>query len=201
MALNSNIYPTPTIAKSLPVAGNTVGSINATSGLAVRECGNPMSNIRTTEFTFTNYSLAITKTGTTNVYGSAKIYTFPEGFILHLGSVANLTIAGDGTNIVATAPLVTALGSVAAANDATLSSTEADYIASTTSTLAASAGTMYNAATVAPASFAGNAGTAKTININCAGDNTASASATANGTITLNGTIVVTWLPLGDNAS
>lgn len=190
-------FATPTIGRPRTDDAKTVGTVETVAGLGVVEYGAD-TNVRKTVLTFTNYSLAMTRTGTTNVFGGAKVYTYPEGHWALIGAVADVNITG-GTNVVATAPLVTSVGTVTAANDATLSGTEANIIGSVTSTLAANVGTMDNTSHVSPVAFAGHA-TATPVFINCAGNNTADACmTTGNGNIVLNGVITITWIPLGDN--
>lgn len=154
--------------------------------------------IRTVHVNFTNYSLSLARTTTTNVYGGVKLFDFPIGGVFVVGAVAKITTAGDGTNIAATAPLVWSLGTATAGNDATLTSTEANIIPSTVGTLAASAGTFKNTTLATAAAFAGFS-SATACYLNCAGDNAANASATAAGTVTVNGTVDITYIALGGN--
>lgn len=94
-------------------------------------------------FTFTATPVTITDTGGANGgHGNLKFYDFPEATITILGAVSNLSISRVSTGLSATAAVVTSVGTVATAtSDATLTSTEANVIPSTTATLTAGAGT------------------------------------------------------------
>lgn len=169
---------------------------SAVSGLVIKETGT--GAVRQTVLELTNVSVTITRTGTTNVYGGLQLATFPEGVHNVIGAVASLAVTrGETTNMTATAPLVTAVGSVTAGNDATLTSTEVDLIPSTATTLVA--GTKTIGAHLASAAIYNGSTTARPVFLNLAGDNTGSQCvATGNSSVTVTGTIVITWVQLGD---
>jgi hypothetical protein len=119
-----------------------------------------------------------------------KIYDFPEGRILLLGATINgvTTIAGASGGG-ATLPL--ALGTVTAADDATLTGTEVNIIPSTAT---ANGSSTFKAALAAQAQFDGTSA-AVDVYFNAAVTNAVSASAV---TIAVTGTVTLTWINLGD---
>lgn len=181
---------------SIHLLGFGIGAIPIVTGLtSVTE---KMGHIHRSLFTFTNMVITTTDGTTNGAQGSQKIYTFPRGLILILGGTANLTITGDGTGVINTAVVVGAVGSVAPANDATLTSTEANMIPSTASTLTAGAGVTKGRG-VTQTYFDNTTNTNSTqlsANLNFAMPD---ASSTANGTITVTGTVEICWINLGDN--
>ncbi len=188
----SLVSSTPTIHRGRYSKANEVGSVAAVAGLSVTEYGGS-DVVRQTVLTFTNMNQVFTDATGNVYYGGTKVYTFPTSSILVLGTVTSLTIARVGTNLPATASVVGSIGTATAGADATLSSTEADIVASTAATLTGGAGAMYNApsATLSIAASASN--TAKDVYLNWA------ASATSGGTdaLTVNGYIIINWIALG----
>jgi hypothetical protein len=152
--------------------------------------------IRQTTLTIEDLSVATVDADTNGAHGSAILYTFPEGNIHILGAVSDLTVARVGTSIEADAVVVTALGSVATANDnAALTSTEANIIPSTASTLTDGEGVM-NGQSTASATLDGTSSAASCrFNVAVAADDHG-ASADA---FLVNGTVTITWVNLGDN--
>lgn len=127
-------------------------------------------------------------------FGSQKIYDFPDGLISVLGATMDLTITRTGTEIVAGAAVVAAVGTVAAADDATLTSTEANIIPSTAYTLVSGTKQASGVATT-PALFNGTA-TAIDAILNLAVPDADRSDTAENLSIT--GTIVIHWINLGD---
>jgi hypothetical protein len=135
-------------------------------------------------------------------YGGVKIYTMPEGATCMLGAVisGSLTMGVTGTIIDAFTGVV-ALGSVTASTGATLVSTEATWLQSTTMTTAVAKVAVTKALPVAAALTEAGArwydGTTTPgpvyLNVAIADDATHTA---ATGTWT--GTITLTWVMLGD---
>jgi len=127
--------------------------------------------------------------------GSLKIYDWPEGSIVLIGALYNLTITRVGTAITATAAAVGALGTVApGAGDSTLTGTEANIIPSTAGTLTGGVGTLksFNAAPAAP--FDGTT-TPVDVLLNIA---VPDAGITANDSFSVTGTVVILWSDIGD---
>jgi hypothetical protein len=139
-------------------------------------------------------TVTMTDATTNGNEGSAVLYTFPAGNILILGAVADLTLTAGSGGITDTAAVVSSLGSVAAAADATLTSTEANIIPSTTSTLTGGVGAM-NGQSTAPVTLDGTA-TPAVCRLNLA---VPDAGSSADDTIAAAGTVTLTWVNLGDN--
>lgn len=147
-----------------------------------------------TLLTVTNLSIATVDAGAAGAQGSQKIYDFPTGVIQMLGAVMNLTTLAGAGGITDTAALVGAIGSVAAsAADATLTSTEADIIASFAGTLIGGAGVLTKLAGLIATPFDGHT-TPLDAFLNIAVPDAGSAS---NDTVTVNGSILLSWLNLG----
>ena len=106
---------------------------------------NPASTIKIIEETgakkitlkLENHVVPTTDATTNGAYGSVKLYTFPAKNITFLSGSASLTLAKQGAGLADAAAIVYSLGTVAAAADATLTGTEANFIASTAATLTA----------------------------------------------------------------
>lgn len=147
-------------------------------------------------FTFTAQSVTVVDTGGANgAQGNLKFYTFPAANVVILGAVSNLTIARVGTAITATAAVVGSVGTVAAATDnSTLTSTEANVIPSTVSTLTAGAGVTKGEST--SSITVDGTSSAVELYLNFA---VPDAGVTGNDALLVNGTIEVTYLVLMDN--
>ena len=170
------------------------GAVSGT-GVTVVESGD--AALKKTVLTFTNVSVTMTDATTAGSHGSLKVYDFPAGLLSYLGGTTNLTIARVGTAITTTAAVVGAVGTVPTVNDnATLTTTEADLIPSTISTLTAGAGVTKGKYAVAPqVPFDGTA-TAVDAYLNFA---IPDAGSTGNDALLVNGTITLVWSNLGDN--
>lgn len=179
------------LLKNLDVA---VGTKNGT-GVTVKELSGGMKK---TVLTFANVSIPITDATTNGAYGSLKIYDFPEGNLMYAGGTTNLTIARVGTNITTTAAIVGSVGTVAATADATLTSTEADLIPSSTGTLTAGAGTLKGKSVTANLAILDGTTTAKDAYLNFAMPDAAT-TANVNDALLVNGTITLLWANAGDN--
>lgn len=182
-------------ARQLPLQNGSFASLQK----VIYEKGTPVTtsgitaNHRTgatQELTITlvNQSVAIVDAGAAGAGGGLKIYSFPRGNIKVGNFTTNLTISRVGTAITPTAAVVAALGTVAAAADATLTSTEADIIPSTTATLAAGAGTVKARCTAAV--FVDGTAAAKDVYLNFA---IPDAGSTGNDSLLVNGTITLQW--------
>lgn len=153
-----------------------------------------LGNTVTVELTLTSKSIAMTDAGAAGSHGSLKLLDLPAGYIVVVGAVTDLTIARVGTAITATAAVVGSLGSTAVAtDDATLTSTEADIVPSTTATLTAGAGTMDGLATAI--SYQNATSSAKAVYLNFA---IPDAGSTGNDALLVNGKIFLTIVNTGD---
>lgn len=184
-----------TITANAAAPAVVTSGIGAAAGTGVVAAESGDGAVHKTVLTLTNLSVTMTDAGAAGSQGSQKVYDFPEGPIQLLGASYNLTTARVGTAIGATAALVGSLGSVAAgAGDATLTSTEADMIASTTGTLTAGAGTLKKHGSLVATAFDGHT-TALDAILNLA---VPDADSSGNDAVTVNGTITLTWANLGD---
>ena len=152
------------------------------------------SNVHKTILTLAATPVAVTDSGGANGgFGSLKIYDFPDGNVLVLGATTDLNTVATG-GIGATASVVGSLGTVAEATNATLDSTQANIMPSTTGTLTASAGTLDGQSTGVV--VADGTDTAVDLILNFG---VPDAGITANGSIAVTGTVTIVWQNLGDN--
>jgi hypothetical protein len=175
-------------AGSVPVA-------TLQSGVTVEERGDGV--LHQTVFTLVSTSLTITDHTAAGAHGSIKLYDFPAGLIHFLGGSTNLTTLAGAGGVTDTAALVGSVGSVTTATDnATLTTTEADFIPSTTGTLTAGAGTLLGKATASQIAVFDGTATAPDAYLNVA---IPDAGCSANDTLAVSGTITLTWINHGDN--
>lgn len=136
-----------------------------------------------------------------NVAGNVKIYDFPEGRIALLGCIASLaptTTTAIASTLNAGVAGVWALGSVAAAADATLTSTEADMLPSTAWTSSTTINVAAATVTGALAAAAQFNGTATAIDMYLNAAITTATDIDADATVTWTGTVTFHWINLGD---
>jgi hypothetical protein len=176
-----------------PASQGAVPSAAADLGVLASEANGA---IHKTEFAFTGTLVAMTDAGASGSSGSLKIFDLPEGNIVFLGGSTNLTVSRLGTAITATAAVVGALGTVAAAADATLTSTEADLLPSAAATLTAGAGTLKSKSLTAGIAVFDGTATAKDVFLNFA---IPDAGSTGNDSLVVSGTVTLLWASLGDN--
>lgn len=178
--------------------GNTNGSIPVIAGLTVTNEG--AGEYRRTVLKFTNVAIPMIDQAGVIAYKGTKVYDLPEGAILFLGASANLALTKSSTGIIATWNGDFSLGSVIASNNATLTSTEADLIPST-STPAAVAGVSsakgLSTTTEAAKVFNGSV-TATDVYLNFLVDDTDHDVTTTPANLILNGTVTLSWVNLGD---
>lgn len=151
------------------------------------------SAIHKTVLTLTNVKVNIASSGVG--FGHTDIYNFPAGLINILGAVMDLTVNNvGGAEISDTAAVVAAIGTVNAADDATLTSTEANIIPSTAYTLV---GGTKQASGVATSGGLFDGHTAAIVaKLNMAVPD-ADRSDNAED-LTVNGTITIVWTNVGD---
>ena len=187
-------------AKEFPSSGLATSLLGVASFEpgAVNVFEERMGHLRRLFITLTNLVVPTVDATTNGAQGTAVLLTFPRGNIQLLGASSNLTIVGDGTGITTTAAVVSAVGTVVPAVDATLTSTEANILPSYAATLTAGAGVVKGRG-VTGAFFDNTTNTNATqltANLNFA---VPDAGSTANGTITVSGTIQITYYNHGDN--
>lgn len=198
------VYDTDTAGHRAPVEQDLDLSYSGTgvvpaaavaAGVSVAERGGAV--VHQTTLTLTAVSLTMTDATTAGCHGALEVYDFPAGIITFLGATTNLTTLAGAGGIGDTAALVGSVGTVTnAADNATLTSTEADIVPSTTGTLSGGAGVLLGKSTTSQlVQFDGTA-TAKKAFLNFA---VPDAGSSADDTLTLSGTITLTWLNAGDN--
>lgn len=181
---------TPTMVLGRPVQCNDVGS-SPTGLVTVEEYGPPGSPIRQTKFTFNSATFTLTRTSGTIASGGLQFYDLPKGNINILNAVAKLafSIAGAGSY----SNLVSSIGSVAAdTSNGTLTSTEADVIASTATASTSGAATFNGRLSSAP--VLNGTSTASDLFLNMA----TSDDVTSSRVVTVTGWVIVTWINGGD---
>jgi hypothetical protein len=174
------------------------GAIPVVAGLTVSEDG--VGRLKTTTLTFKNVSFALIDVAATVAYSGKKVYDFPEGAILHLGSQANLAITKSSAGVNADFDGDFGLGTVTASNNATLSSTEQDLIPTTpTPQAVAGATTAKGVSTTTEASKVLD-GTATPVDayLNFLVDDADQDVTTTPCNLIVNGTVVINWMHLGD---
>ena len=196
-AASAATFNTPLGALDAQIKANT-DSLNVyTNAMESIETGKATAAVSTSGIV-RQTTLTLTLTGANDIdladgadHGAGvKVYTFPAGRILVLGAVINCTttIAGasEGAKTVDLA-----VGTVTAADDATLTGTEANIIPSTATDNGADT---WKAALAASAQFDGTT-TAVALYVNAGVEDAVSESAV---TVAISGTLVVTWINLGD---
>jgi len=180
---------TPTMGLGRPIQCNDVGSGPA-SLVTVEEYSPPGIPLRQTKFTFNSATLTFNDNGTTGS-GGLQVYDFPKGNITVLNAVSKLTYSISGS--LTDAGLVSSVGSVTAAADGTLTSTEADIIASTATASTSGAATF--SGRLSAAAFLNGTSTAADLFLNLASANDPVGAKT----VTVTGWLIVTWINGGDN--
>lgn len=172
-------------ASDVPTATETAGVTKAESPLG----------LNSTVLTFDAVSVTMTDAGAAGSHGSLEVLNFPEGLIVVAGVSSDLAIARVGTAITTTAAVVGSLGSVTVGTDnATLTTTEADLMASTTATLTAGAGNCDGQSTAVV--VLDGTSTASKAYLNFA---IPDAGSTGNDALTVTGTVTILWGLAGDN--
>lgn len=193
-ALEWAIYSTstdPSLLTGALYTASGVGAVNGT-GVTVTEHGDSASHL--TVVTFTAVSVATVDAGAAGAHGALKFYDLPAGAIQIEGISYNLTTTAGAGGITDTAALVGSIGSTTVGTDnATLTSTEADVLASTTGTLSGGAGTL-KAHSFTDVGMDGTT-TAADLYLNIA---VPDAGSTADDTVTVAGTITIKWFDAGD---
>lgn len=174
---------------------NGVGSAGAAASVSVEVSEGP--GVLKTVLTLDNVSVTMTDATAAGSHGSLKLYDFPACNMLFLGGSCDLTLTAGEGGIADTAAVVAAVGTTTVGTDnATLTTTEADLIPSTASTLTAGAGTTKGKTVTAGVVVFDGTSTPKDAWLNFA---VPDAGSTANDTLTVSGTVTLVWSNLGDN--
>lgn len=189
----------PSASGTFSVGGEGAGAKNGATVTAT-ETGN--SVVHKTVLTLASTPVPITSTGSANGFGGVKLYDFPEGRILVLGTMANLSMtvpaseqadftddtpegdAGIGTVIIANAD---AFGTDA---------TDDDLATGTAVAMTAFADASITCASEPSTQFDGTS-TAKDINLNVLID-AADIDDDVSTSVEVSGTVTCTWVNLGD---
>lgn len=173
----------------------TESGVGAKNGAAVTVVEAGDGAVHRTTFTLDDLSITMTDAGAAGSHGSHKLYDFPAGVVQRLGCSYNLTTLAGAGGLSDTAAIVGALGSAATGTgDATLTTTEADFVASTTGTLSSGAGSLKLHGAGNATGLDGHT-TPIALRLNVA---VADAGSTASDTLTVNGTVDCLWANAGD---
>lgn len=180
---------------------NIVERVGSKAGTNVRVYESSAGPLHKTKLVCTATPVVLTDKSGVAIYGGVKLYDFPEGLLCTMGAVINGSVTG--VSVLATFDGDVALGT-ATANDTTantLTTTEANILASTALTTAASKVAVCDAVS-APALFTATGGswvdgtsTACDLYLNFVIDED-NANITHTGSFT--GTVEVVWMILGD---
>lgn len=180
----SEVLAAQTAIKDGIYADGEVGAAAGTGVVGAASAGHIVKTVLTLD------EAVITIDSSAVGFGSLKVFDPPAGNVLFLGATADLTVTVVGAEIDADAALIGSIGTVAAADDATLTSTEANIVPSTAFQLAlGTKNSKMNSTTpfvaLDPDVY---------LNFVCPdADRTDTAD-----DITISGTITLTWLNLGD---
>lgn len=181
--------------KTFSADPRTSVGVGAVAGAGVAGVENGNGVMHKTTLTLTAASITVTDSGGANGgSGGLKIYDFPEGVLVRGGCVANLTTLAGAGGIADGGAVVLALGSATAGANDTLTSTEADFVASYAGTLTAGAGVFTKYGEPSATSLDGHA-TAVDLYINMA---VPDADISASDTLQVDGTVTCTWWTSGD---
>jgi hypothetical protein len=183
----------------LDVADAVVDAIGATGSVGTAGTSTAASEAvvfkKSTVLTITALSVTMTDAGAAGSHGSAVIYTFPQGLIVVESCVTDLAITAGAGGLTDTSAIVGAVGSAATGTDnATLTTTEANIVPSTTATLTDGVGAMDGESTAV--AYLDGTASAAVARLNFA---TPDAGSTANDTLEVTGTVTINWWLAGDN--
>ena len=149
-----------------------------------------------TVLTLNNVAISMVDAAAAGCHGSLKLYDFPACNWLYLGATCDLTLTAGAGGITDTAAVVASIGTATVGVDnATLTDTEADLIASTAATLTDGAGTAKGKSLTAGIAVFDGTSTPKDAWLNLA---VPDAGSTADDTLTISGTVTIVWGNLGD---
>ena len=105
------------------------GTAETITGLTVNEFVE--DNVHRTQFVFADVDVALTDEAGVVAYAGKQLYTFPTGYQVVVNAIADLDITKSSAGVNDDADGDFSVGTVTASNNGTLSSTEANIIAST----------------------------------------------------------------------
>ena len=198
--MTDNITKKPSVWRNIKLTSVSAiallaSALGGTLGTGVtRANADKIGLIQHMTLTLTNAAVAMTDHTTSGSSGGLKLYDFAIGGVLVLAATATMTVAEVG-GVGASATLLCALGSATAGADATLTSTEANIIPSTSVSLTSSAGTFTGMST--GAAYLDGHTSAAALYLNMAVSD-ADSTDSSNDTVTCNGTVDVWFLHLTD---
>ncbi len=189
-------------------AVNSIGTVGTASGVSAEERGN--AAMHKTVITLTNVAVTMTDgstPATDAMWGTLKLYTFPEGHVILHSSHMVFPVAGfvatvgGGTGLSDTADLEAGVGTTARANASNfaLATAEHDIVPEQTGIdlVAASSDAIESNISTATLRADGSAA-AKTANLNIITSDDADAG-TTDDELTVNGTITLIWSVVGND--
>jgi hypothetical protein len=171
----------------------TFGAANGTGVTAENE----LAGVNKTVLTFVNTPIVLADNAAVVAFGSLKIFDMPQGSIVILGATANLVLTKSSAGVIATFDGDFGLGTTAADNTATLSSTEQNIIP-TTATPQAVAGVSSMKGRSTAITFFDGTTTAIDVYLNALVDDADHDVTTTPCNLIVNGTITLVWSNLGD---
>lgn len=179
------------------LTGEDTAGTSTLVGVRVDERG---STVHQTTFNFNNYSVTMTDDEIDNCVGTVHLYTFPAGSINIMGVVSDVVVTKSGDGIDADFDGDFSVGTVAAAADADLTSTEADLLPKTATAQASSGVTRAKGKNTSiinsGAPFDGTE-TAVEAHLNFLIDYS---DQSGGGALLLTGPLTITWISYGDHA-
>ena len=173
------------------------GSPNGT-GVAAEYAA--LGSVKKVVLRLTDHAVTMVDEAGVVAYGSSKIFDFDEGHIIFVAAIADLDLTLSAAGINATWDGDMGLGSAAAGNDGTLSSTEQDFIPTTATPQAVASVTTANGVSTATESgvFHDGSTTAKDMYLNLLVDDADHDVTSTPTNIIVNGTVEIYYYDLGD---
>jgi hypothetical protein len=172
------------------------GVANKVTGLTVSDSPDSGKK-RTTVFKFSDMHVALADNAGVVAYGSKLLYTFPADVNILQSIVSHLTIGKSSAGVNADFDGDLSLGTVAANNTATLTSTEADVVASASTPQAVAGVSTFVGPAPAAAIYQDGTGGAKALYLNLLVDDADHDVTTTPCDLIINGTIEIEWIVTG----
>lgn len=177
--------------------GSAGAVASGASGVSAVEYGDGI--VHKTVLTLTDQAVALVDEAGVVAYGSKHLYDFPAGAIHIVGATADLDVTKSSAGVDADWNGDFGLGTVAASNNATLSTTEQNIIPTTaTPKASASATTANGQSTATENAVLDGTTTAKDLYLNVLVDDGDQDVTTTACNLIFNGTITLVWVNLGD---
>lgn len=174
------------------------GSVPAASGASVEHSG----GVTRSTFKFAAKAIPLLDAAGVVAYAGLKFFDFPEGNIVILDAIANLTMTKSSAGVIDAFDGDFSVGTVTASNNATLTATEQDIIPSTSTPQATGAGlaavtTLKGRVPTSPIVLDGTGG-AKAAFLNLLIDDTDHDVTTTPASLIVTGSITIIWTTAGD---